>query len=274
MSKRSNALSTRRLAAGLLSALGAALGAITLASPPGLDPAAELHLESLQQSPDAAGSLVYQGAVWASKTPGAAPLFHYVRRVGRSDAGLTSVHLTHDPAGRLLIAEQAESNPAYALRRFAVANRQQGFSGSVVLSADGRRLDYQLLRNGQRSSASETVNDPVVAGPTLHGYVLQHWDALSSGKTLPVRLIVMTEKTTYGFDIQALPQADGRSSFSITPSSLLVRLAVAPLIVSFDSASRALLRYDGRVPPMQGLAGALQPLDARVDYTMVAAHYQ
>ena len=60
MSKRSNALSTRRLAAGLLSALGAALGAITLASPPGLDPAAELHLESLQQSPDAAGSLIQQ----------------------------------------------------------------------------------------------------------------------------------------------------------------------------------------------------------------------
>ena len=256
----------------LIAALMASAGPV--ASQPTLDPAASQRLDSLQQSPGSAGALVYRGAVWAPKTPSAAPLFHYERRVGNSAAGRSSAHLTYDTEGRVIIAEQAEFSPDYALRRLAVVNQQQGFSGSVLVSVDGRQLDYQLLQNGQTSSASETVSDPVVAGPTLHGFVLQHWVALAGGQTLAVRMIVLTEKTTYGFNIRALPAAEGRSSFLISPNSLLVRWMVAPLTVSFDSASRALLRYEGRVPPMQTVAGALKPLDARVDYTMAVASYQ
>jgi hypothetical protein len=64
-----------------------------------------------------------------------------------------------------------------------------------------------------------------------------------------------------------------RRSFSVTPSRWLVRLAIAPLAVTFDSATRSVVRYEGRVPPMRDDGGRLRTLDARVEYVMAAAAY-
>ena len=57
-------------------------------------------------------------------------------------------------------------------------------------------------------------------------------------------------------------------------SDLAQRLAVAPLSVSFDTATKHVLRYEGRVPPMQPVAGKLRELDARVDYDLHAPVYR
>ena len=108
-----------------------------------------------------------------------------------------------------------------------------------------------------------------------HGFVLNHWEELSAGKGLAVRMIVMTKKTTYGFIVRrAAAREDGLATFSITPDSLLVRLVVAPLAVSFDPATRHVVRYEGRVPPQREVGGRLEDLDAIVDYSMLAPAYR
>ena len=47
-----------------------------------------------------------------------------------------------------------------------------------------------------------------------------------------------------------------------------MRLIVAPLTLTFDTTTRNVVRYEGRVPPMQAQAGKLKALDARVDCVM------
>jgi len=97
---------------------------------------------------------------------------------------------------------------------------------------------------------------------------------LGAGKTVPVRFIVLSEKQTYGFDIRQESQAKGQSVYSITPSSWLIRLFIATMRVTVDANSKTVLRYEGRVPPKQMDSGKLVDLDARVDYTSVAATYR
>lgn len=252
----------------------AALTAATAAGSAQLDAAGAARLESLRVSPESAGALIYRGLVFAQGGTAAAPLFSYERRVAHTSSGLSSAHVTRDPSGDVIIAEQARFTSGYALQRFDATNKQVGYSGSVVLSNGGRHLEYRLNENGKISTASEDVTDPVVSGPSLHGFILQHWDALAQGGSIPVRMIVMTSKETFGFRIRRLVQAEGRTSFSMTPSHPLVRLAVAPLIVTFDSTTRNVLRYEGRVPPMQVQGGKLRSLDARVDYTMNVMAYR
>lgn len=84
---------------------------------------------------------------------------------------------------------------------------------------------------------------------------------------------MLKEKTTYGFDLRLESQQNGQTSFSITPSSFIIRLAVAPLRVVFDSATRNAIRYEGRVPPMEVVAGKRKDLDARVEYTSISPSY-
>ena len=239
-----------------------------------LDAAGVARLEALRESPESAGALIYRGAVFAQGKADVAPLFTYERRVARAPDGMSSAHVTRDPSGDVIIVEQARFTAGYALQRFDATNRQLGYSGSVVLSNGGRHLEYRLNQNGEVSTASEDVSDPVVSGPSLHGFILHHWDALAQGGSMAVRMIVMTNKETFGFQIRRLAQPEGRTSFSITPSHLLVRLAVAPLVVTFDSTTRNVIRYEGCVPPMQVDGGDLRNLDARVDYSMNVTTYR
>lgn len=114
----------------------------------------------------------------------------------------------------------------------------------------------------------------MVAGPSLHGFILQRWAALAQGQTLAVRLIVLGEMRSYGFDIALDGHADGQTRFSVTPGRWWVRLALAPLIVTFDERRRELVRYEGRVPPAVLRDGRLRALDARVDYAMAVPSYR
>lgn len=232
------------------------------------------RLATLHQSPETAGTLVYRGDTFAQHSPGGAALYRYERRVAATPNGLAAAHLTSDLPGHLLIVESARSSPAYELQRLDVANQQSGYSGSVLVSGGGRHLEYQLNDKGKVSTASEDVSDPVVCGASLFGFILKNWDLLKDGATLPVRMIVLRDKTTYGFDLRFEKQASGQASFSITPSSLLIRLAVAPLRVVFDASTRNVVRYEGRVPPMEVVSGKLIDLDARVEYTSVATRYR
>jgi hypothetical protein len=245
-----------------------------------LDTAAQARLDSLRDSPDIAGALVYQGAVFAQDGTDTTPVFTYERRVVDAAEGTTAAaHVTRTPGGSVVISEEAQFGPGYRFQRFDAINAQIGHSGSAVVSADGRRIDYRLVDNGRVSTASESVDAPVVSGPSLHGFILEHWDQLAPGARLPVRFVVLAKKQTYGFDIRRVVergprQRPGTTSFTITPSSIFVRLAIAPLTVTFDDATRNVVRYEGRVPPLREVQGKLEAFDARVDYTMAVASYR
>jgi hypothetical protein len=230
-------------------------------------------LDMLRVSPESAGALIYRGDTFAQHTP-SVQLYRYERRVQSTPAGLVASHLTRDPTGRVVIAETSVVSSNYEVQRFDVTNQQVGLTGSVVVSQGGHHLEYELNNNGIASKASEDVSAPVVSGPSLFGFILKNWNALNAGTTIPVRMMVMKEKTTYGFDLKFEKSLNGQASFTITPTSFLVRLAVAPLRVVFDANTKAVVRYEGRVPPMENISGKLKDLDARVEYTPVASTYR
>lgn len=241
-----------------------------------LDAPGAARLQALDANPAQVGELVYRGATFAqTASAGQQPLFRYERRVATTPTGLEAAHLTRDPAQKLVIAESAQFDARYALQRFTVQNQQLGFSGEVRVSADGRQLTYSLNDNGTLSTAEEKIDAPALTGPSTFGFILAHWAELSAGKTLPVRFIVLKEKTSYGFDIRAEPvAANGQAAFVLTPSNWLIRRFIAPLRVVFDANTRTAVRYEGRVPPMQSVAGKWVDLDARVDYTSVTPSYR
>lgn len=244
-----------------------------------VSPAQDTHpafakLAALQTAPESAGTLVYRGDTFTQRTPAAAALYRYERRVLTTTTGLTASHITSDAAGRVLIVESALVSPHYATQRFEAVNQQSGFSGSVQISNGGRHLEYELDNNGKRSTASEEVSDPVVCGPSLFGFILKNWDPLVAGTSLPVRMLVLKDKTTYGFDLTFDKTVNGQAAFTLRPSNFVIRMAIAPLRVVFDARTRTAVRYEGRVPPMENVAGKLKDLDARVEYVSVSPIYR
>jgi len=180
----------------------AAMGTSAGTSSPPLDDAATMWLDGLQATPDAAGNRVYRGDVFA-QTPGAAQaLFHYERRVVATTDGLTASHITYDNRGAVLIVQAASVSPAYTLQRLDIANRQTGSSGAAIVSADGRHVDYTMRQADVVQTGREAISDPLVAGPSIHGFVLRHWELLASGASVPVRMVVLDALKSYRFVIR------------------------------------------------------------------------
>ena len=256
----------------LLALAACLLTAATLPAQGG--PTAFTKLDTLQAAPESAGTLVYRGDTFTQRTPAGAPLYRYERRVLATPKGLTASHITSDPAGRVIIAESALISPDYEIQRFEATNQQSGVTGSVQISKGGRHLEYELNDNGKISTASEDVSDLVVSGLSLFGFILKNWDQLVAGISLPVRMLVLKDKTTYGFDLKFEKLANGHASFTLTPSNFLIRMAIAPLRVVFDTNTKTAVRYEGRVPPMENVSGKLKDLDARVEYTSITPAYR
>lgn len=246
-----------------------AMAASAQPSPPALT-----KMEALQRSPESAGALIYRGQTFPLGVSAGSPLYHYERRVAPESTGLIASHITSDLAGRVIIVESSAMSPSYEVKRFEVVNQQSGFAGSVQVTQNGRHLEYELNDNGKVSRASEDVSDPIVTGPSMFGFILKNWEPLKAGTTIPVRMLVLKEKTTYGFDLKFDKQANGQATFTVTPSNFLIRMAIAPLRVVFDASTMTPVRYEGRVPPMESVAGKLKDLDARVEYTPMAPAYR
>lgn len=229
---------------------------------------ASAQLEHLAEAPGSLGTLVYRGRV-QPRGPDSAALFSYERRVSASEAHATSTHLTQTVGGDTIVLHRAEHHPGdYRLYRFEEIHQQTGTAGTVTVDASGTATF--ALRDGRRRT--ERGSEPVVAGPTLFGFVLHRWDDLLGGAHVPVRFAAIDAMRTYRFSIRLLSQDAEQTRFEMRPSSPLVRLGVPTMHLTFDTPTRAIVRYEGLVPPLVG--DRLDRLDARVDYTMQLPAYR
>jgi len=231
---------------------------------------ARMLLEA-QQAPALTGDQVYEGRVYAlDARPD--PLFRYERRVQRAGDGWKSTHLSFDPAGAAVVLQSATHSNGYEFRQGELIHGQTGATASAEIA--GGEIIFTLTDAGKTTIAREAMTAPVIAGPTTFGYILAHWDELEAGATLPVRFAVLERAETIGFDLEKVESVLGQTTIRMRPSYLAMRMLLAPTFFHFDTASRRILEYTGRVPPLELVNERLRTLDARVAYRFIAADFR
>lgn len=223
----------------------------------------------------AAGStgvdLVYEGTVRRRGAP-EAPLYRYERRVLDLEEGVRSSHVTFSPAGDPVVLHQADHSPTYALRGFHEIHTQRGLVGQVEVLEDGTAV-YETTMGGRTRTRVEAPGAPLHVGPTLFGYVRTHWDSLVAGDVHPVRFVVLQKRRSYRFELQMVDGPAGTPTFAMAPTDPFVALGVPSIELVFDR-DRNILRYEGLVPPLDGVGDRLRTLDATVTYDLVAEEYR
>jgi hypothetical protein len=77
-----------------------------------------------------------------------------------------------------------------------------------------------------------------------------------------------------GFQLEAAPAAPGQIRIRMRATSVFIRLLVAPLHFTFDTATGKLLSLEGRVPPRVRQGKGWSVFDARVDYEFAMGAYR
>lgn len=249
----------------------AALGVGCATGPAPLAGAATTELDRLQHSPEIAGELVYEGAV--RRIDGdPAQLFAYQRRVRDLGDLKEATHVTRAPDG-VLMSISSKYTADYAMVEHAQIDRQTGMVGRARM-LDTNHLELERTKGDRVRRRVETVDAPVVTGATLFGWTLAHWDELVAGHTLEVRFVAVDDLRTYAFELRVAASDATTTVISMRAKQAIVRAALPPMRMVFDTATRKVLRYEGRVPPKIAKGHALRPLDARVDYAYASATYR
>ena len=247
------------------------LAACTRITPRSLPRPLRDHLIDLQRQPTTAGEQIYEGRVYAlDGRP--EPLFRYERRVQKTGDNVTSTHITHDAEDGVVVVQSAVHARDYTLRRADLIHGQSGISASVV--ASNGQATFTLNDGERQTTSTEQIDAPLVAGPTMFGFIQQHWNELAGGRSLPIRFAVLERGESIGFMLDTVDAPAGRTIVRMRPTSALIRLAVASTYFQFDSKSRQILEYTGRVPPLEDVGGQLTTLDARVSYTFRATEFR
>ena len=211
------------------------------------------------------GTRIYTGSVFG---PEDEPMFRYTRDSEVDGESWTSTHTSHSVAdGQRVVAQAAEHDASYALNRYVEDHRQLGIRTEVVAKGPDT-LVYTSHERGRVRHRNERLRAPAVTGPTLFGFVVTHWDQLRAGDEMPVQFVVAERRRSYAFTLKMAETADEHSVVTMRASSPLLRLSIPPLRMTFDSDTRAIIRYEGRIPPRwKGRA-----VDARVEYEHVAPY--
>ena len=203
-------------------------------------------------------------------TDGGRAIYVYERRVEERDGALIATHVTRDPSGVVQLAETATSTLDYRLASYTLHANQLGHTGTVTVSGD--EVAFRVSQDGRQQSRVEHQRTPVVVGPTLVGYIVEHLDELA-GRTLKVRFAVLDRLETIGFELSTVSSRDDRVRVKLEPSSFLVGLVVDPTYFTFDRATRKLIRIEGLVPTKIRRGNWWKDFDARVEYRFVADRY-
>ncbi|MEO0600219.1 MAG: hypothetical protein AAF211_02230 [Myxococcota bacterium] len=237
-----------------------------------LPAAAEAELTEHIEALDVDAVPIYTGRV-QPRGDDADALFSYRRAVFADGDALVASHLTVDADGEPKVLHVAHTASDGRLLRFQEWHGQTGLVGSMVVDAS-HTATFEVTVGGAHTERTEAGEVPVHAGPSLFGFVRQHWDALVKGEARPLRFAVLADTRTYRFDVRLGSIDEARAVFEMRASRPFVRLAVPTLALTFDSVTRTPIRYEGPVPPLRETSRGLRSLDARVDYTLAGPGYR
>jgi len=241
-------------------------------TPTPLDPSDRSTVDERVAALERSSELVYTGVV-RPRDAEAGASYTYRRYVHDEGTERIASHVTYEGSGEeVLVLHQTRSGPA-GLRRFDEWHGQTGLVGSVEVD-DEHTATFDVVVRGKRTRRIEPGRVPVHAGPTLFGFVLDHWDTLSAGGAVPLRFAVLADARTYRFVVRRAAVDEATVVFRLRASDPLVRIVVPPMDIVFDRHLRAPVRYEGLVPPSRVVRGRLRPFDARVDYTLTDAPYR
>lgn len=174
-----------------------------------------------------------------------------------------------EPDGTEFARKQIDFSRSLIRPSFQQLNDRNGEAIEVKQVGETFLVKYRK-QNGSEAKEDTIADKPnMVIDAGFDAFVRQYWQPLISGKTMDIEYLVPSKHTTFSFRFQQADcLADTSPSavcFTLSPVSWLVKMAVDPIVVAYDSSTQRLLRFTGRAN-ISNAAGKYQSVDIRYQY--------
>jgi len=153
-----------------------------------------------------------------------------------------------DTAGAVLAEKHLRFADHPRVPEMQVVDRRDGYLEGVSVQGDALVL-FRCAPEGEPERRVLPLDERTVVDGGLYHLILEHWDYLESGQTLPFRLALPSKLNCYAFRARALGYAvrDGRPivRLRVEPASLFLRLVAPRIDVVLDRRTRHPVAYEG-----------------------------
>ncbi len=142
------------------------------------------------------------------------------------------------------------------------------FSTKDELEYNPERKSIRIIHTDLKNKSTENnvfeVQNNMLAGQGFNNFLLQNFDSLAKGESIPVCFIVLASMDYFRFDIKMKPaNSPDLIEFGLKVHNLILRLFVSEIRVSYSRSSKRLKTFKGlsNITDDQG-----EPLKVRIEY--------
>lgn len=125
------------------------------------------------------------------------------------------------------------------------------------------------LKKPRKNNYPQTYKKPenFVVNPQIVPFIKSHWESLNNGKEERIHLGVWNRQEAIRFAlIKDSSSTTEQLVIKMSPTSLIIRAAVAPIYFTFDTQTKNLKLYKGRTSPKMKSGGSFSDYDALTKY--------
>ncbi|GAB3484080.1 hypothetical protein [Marinomonas epiphytica] len=156
--------------------------------------------------------------------------------------------LYRDDEGKLFARKQLDFSRSATTPKMTQINELANEKIEVEVVDNQVRINY--TSKGKPKEAMLPLTPGTVIDAGFDAMLKKHWQNLLLGGTLEVDFLVPSRLNSYGFKLKQKDclEAINNSSacFSLTANSWLIRLAVDPIVLTYDLVFKRLIRFTGR----------------------------
>lgn len=156
---------------------------------------------------------------------------------------ITSAYTT--PEGEPVITERAVLKGGHLLEASFV-QRQINEDGKVWVEDGKTRFEYHKL--GKTVTDSEKLRDNLVVPLTIPDFIFDHWDELLADKPIDLRIALVERQETVGIHLEKIRDNPTEITFLLSANSVFVALFAPTVEVTYDRATRRMLKTTSPVP--------------------------
>lgn len=170
-------------------------------------------------------------------------------------------------SGDTLTEEKVEYNKGEFVR-YDMDQKQLKQKAWIEVSAKEVTFNLKKFRK-KNYPITEKRKSHFIIGLQVVPIVLKNWDRLMAKESVEVRLGVWHRQESIGFELSQEKVSDGQLVVKMNPTSMFIRAVVNPIYFHFDSKTKDLISYVGRVTPKEKRGRDYYDYDGLVKYKRV-----
>lgn len=154
-----------------------------------------------------------------------------------------------NPAGKMIVKKRIDYSRNHFCPDFMQEDVRDGYIEGANVTGEEIELIYRKNKKKNIQRKKIKIPSPAVIDGGFNYFLKSHWNELMKGEQIRLNFAVPSQLTYYSFRVFKIREETVNQKkiivFKMEPDALLLRMLVAPILLTYNLETRRLMQYQG-----------------------------